>query len=52
MPTSRDMAIFCAHDNNDDDDDMNDYFTPCACARGNMPDYPYRITIQVKGVIA
>ena len=27
------MAIFCAND--DDDDDTTDYFTPCACARGN-----------------
>ena len=29
---------FCANDNNDDDnnnDDTTDYFTPCACARGN-----------------
>ena len=29
---------FCAHDDNndnDDDDNNNDYFTPCACARGN-----------------
>ena len=25
---------FCAHDN-DDNDDTTDYFTPCACARGN-----------------
>ena len=28
---------FCAHDDNDnsDDNDKTDYFTPCACARGN-----------------
>ena len=26
---------FCANDNNDDNDDTTDYFTPCACARGN-----------------
>ena len=26
---------FCAHDNDDDNNDMTDYFTPCACARGN-----------------
>ena len=29
---------FCANDNNNDDDDNDDttdYFTPCACARGN-----------------
>ena len=30
---------FCAYDNNDDNnndnDDRTDYFTPCACARGN-----------------
>ena len=28
---------FCANDNNDNDDnnDTTDYFTPCACARGN-----------------
>ena len=31
---------FCAHDDNDDNDDNNDndttnYFTPCACVRGN-----------------
>ena len=28
---------FCAHDDNDnnDDNDTTDYFTPCACARGN-----------------
>ena len=28
---------FCAHDDNDDNDnnDTTDYFTPCACARGN-----------------
>ena len=25
-------GYFCA---NDDDDDTTDYFTPCACARGN-----------------
>ena len=31
MPTSRDMTIFFAND----DDDTTDYFTPCACARGN-----------------
>ena len=27
---------FCAHDDNDDNNnDTTDYFTPCACARGN-----------------
>ena len=29
---------FCANDNDDnnnDNDDTTDYFTPCACARGN-----------------
>ena len=27
---------FCAHDDNDDNDnDTTDYFTSCACARGN-----------------
>ena len=27
---------FCANDDDDDDDDdTTDYFTPCACARGN-----------------
>ena len=25
---------FCANDNNDNDNDTADYFTPCACARG------------------
>ena len=33
MPTSRDKAIFFAHDDNNND--TTDYFTPCACARGN-----------------
>ena len=32
---------FCANDNNNNDDnDTTDYFTPCACARGNNED-PY-----------
>ena len=25
---------FCTNDNNDNDDDTTDYFTPCTCARG------------------
>ena len=27
-------GYFCAHDD-DNDDDMIDYFTPCTCTRGN-----------------
>ena len=30
VPRCRDLAIFFADNDND-----NDYFTPCACARGN-----------------
>ena len=26
---------FCAHDNDDSDNDTTDYFIPCACMRGN-----------------
>ena len=26
---------FCAHDDNDNDNDMTDYFTPYACAWDN-----------------
>ena len=26
---------FCANDNDDDNNNTTDYFTPCACARGN-----------------
>ena len=41
MPTSRDMAIFFANDDDDNNDDTTDYFTPCACVRGNyMKEYP------------
>ena len=29
---------FCAHD--DDDNDTSDYFTPCACVRGNKDGTP------------
>ena len=32
MPRSPDLAIF---DDDNDDDDTTDYFTPCACIRGN-----------------
>ena len=38
---------FCAHDD-DNDDDIIDYFTPCTCARGNdVMDH----AMSVKGVI-
>ena len=30
---------FRAHDNNDNDDDRTDYFTSCACMRGNNISY-------------
>ena len=37
LPNAYSLRIgdFCAYDNDDDDnDDKTDYFTPCACARG------------------
>ena len=40
---------FCANDNDNDnnnDDDTTDYFTPCACARGNNI---WPIVLQYKG---
>ena len=40
MPRPQDMAIFFANDNNDNDNDTIDYFTPCACVRGNKIEYP------------
>ena len=45
MPIFLRFGDFCAYDNNDNDDndndndndnnDRTDYFTPCACVRGN-----------------
>ena len=40
---------FCAHDDNDnnDDNDTTDYFTPCACARGNYYAHECELTLNV-----
>ena len=44
VPKSQDLVIFVDdndnnndddNDDNDNDNDMTNYFTPCACARGN-----------------
>ena len=33
VPRSPDLAI-CVHDDDNNDDDMTDYFTPCPCVQG------------------
>ena len=43
---------FCAHDDNNDD--MTDYFTPCACARGNYDEVLRRtrtIGLRAQGAV-
>ena len=34
MPRSQDLVIF-VDDNDNNNNDTSDYFTPCACAQGN-----------------